>query len=73
MSAETTIPTLLTVKQFAEKHPWPSQAGLRWLIFNSGSNGFSRCIVRCGRRVLVNEGEFFAWIDGQNPSMTAAQ
>jgi len=54
---------LFTVRQFSERHPWPSQSGLRWLIFNAQENGFSKCIVRIGRRVLIDERAFFRWAE----------
>lgn len=53
----------ITVNQFARKHPWPTEAGLRWLIFNSKDNGFGKCIMRIGRRVLIDENAFFKWAD----------
>ena len=57
MSEATT--TLLTVQQFCGKHPWPSEAGLRWLIFHAKEKGFAKCVVRVGRRVLIDERAFF--------------
>ena len=56
----STPPTLRTVKQFRDRHSWSSEGGLRWLIFNSKSNGFEKAFVRLGRRVLIDEEEFFA-------------
>jgi hypothetical protein len=60
--------TLLTVRQFSEKHVAFTQAGLRWVIFNEKSNGLfeSGAIVRVGRRVLIDESRFFGWIDSIN-------
>jgi hypothetical protein len=69
--------TLLTVRQFAEKHSAFTQLALRSLIFNAvprycsvggrrqliAGNGLDRAILRLGRRVLIDEAEFFAWID----------
>jgi len=37
--------------------------GLRHLIFNAGSNGFDAVVRRIGRRVLIDETAFFAWVD----------
>ncbi len=28
--------------------------GVRWLIFNAKDNGFDKCIVRAGRKVLID-------------------
>lgn len=68
--------TLLTVRQFAEKHPAFSQGSLRNLIFNAQprisrkaaipGNGFDLCLVRLGRKILIDEEKFFEWLDRQN-------
>ena len=55
------IESLITIRQFCQKHPWPSEAGMRWLIFKSEENGLEKCIVRIGRRVLIDEKAFFEW------------
>lgn len=54
---------LLTVSQWSVHHPWPTPAGLRHLIFFAKSNGFECVIRRVGRRVLIDEAEFFRWLD----------
>lgn len=58
----------LTVNQFSEKHPAFTRGGLRALIFNENSNGIAKAgaIVRIGRKVLIDESKFFAWIEAQN-------
>lgn len=60
--------TLLTVKQFAEKHPAFPEGGIRWQIFNEATNGLaeSEAIIRNGRKVLIDEDRYFAWLDCQN-------
>jgi hypothetical protein len=65
--------TLLTVNQFADKHPAFSVGGLRWQIFNSAINGLdvSYSIVRLGKRVLIDEEKYFQWIDGQQERRSA--
>ena len=67
--------TLLTVRQFAEKHPAFSQGSLRNLIFLAESrasskghipgNGLDVALVRIGRKLLIDEAKFFNWIDAQ--------
>lgn len=59
------VSKFLTVKQFKEKHPWPSEGGLRNLIFYAETNGFNAVIRKAGRRVLISEEEFFKWLDSQ--------
>ena len=39
------IPTLLTVAQFCERHPWATPGGVRHLLFYRRSNGFDACVV----------------------------
>jgi hypothetical protein len=65
-------PVLLSVKQFAEKHPGFSQGSLRGLIFYAKSrestagtipgNGLEKALVRVGKKILINEGSFFQWL-----------
>lgn len=57
---------LLTVSQWNEYHSWPPIGGLRHLIFNEKTNGFSQAFKRVGRRVLIDETEFFACVARQN-------
>ena len=57
---------LFTVKQFSEKHPAFTIGGLRALIFNAKKNGFSNVIRRIGGRVLINEQDFFNWVNKIN-------
>ena len=54
---------LIPVTEWPKFHPWPPEGGLRHLIFHEKQNGFSRCIRRIGRRVLIDEDEFFLWAD----------
>ena len=62
---------LITVRQFPTKHPAFTTGGLRSLIFHESSNGLkaSGAVVRIGRRVLLDEAKFFAWIESQNEVM----
>ncbi len=67
--------TLLTVRQFADKHPAFSQGSLRNLIFLAekrktsmgvvNGNGLDVALVRIGRKLLIDESNFFKWIDAQ--------
>jgi hypothetical protein len=57
---------LIPLTKWNSFHEWPPQGGLRHLVFNAASNGFDRVIRRCGRRVLIDEGAFFAWVEKQN-------
>ena len=55
----------LTVEATANKYPAFTPQGLRWMLFNREQNGFNRCVVRIGRRVLIDEAEFVAWLKSQ--------
>lgn len=56
---------LIPVTQWPRHHSWPPIGGLRHLIFYSKQNGFDSCLIRAGRRVLIDEDKFFTWIDSQ--------
>jgi len=57
----------LTVQQFIAKQPAFNTGGIRSLIFNEHQNGLAKsgAIVRIGRKVLIDENKFFAWIESQ--------
>ena len=63
----TDTPILLTVIQFSAKHSFATPGGLRFQIFNAAENGLEKsgAIMRIGRRVLINEEKYFAWIESQ--------
>ena len=56
---------LIPVTNWNNYHPWPPLGGLRHLVFNRARNGFGAVVRRCGRRVLIDEAAFFAWVDRQ--------
>lgn len=56
---------LTTVRQTAELYAGFSTSSLRWLIFNQKTNGFSICVRKIGRKVLIDLDQFEAWIDAQ--------
>ena len=63
------LPTrLLTINQFIENHPFNTHGGLRYLIFNAKSNGMEKAkvIKRIGRKLLIDENNFFAWLEEIN-------
>lgn len=55
---------LIPVTKWNEFHTWPPIGGLRHLIFYENTNGFNHCVVRIGRRVLIDEVKFFEWAKG---------
>lgn len=64
---------VLTVRQFAARHPAFTEAALRNYIFYATprrsskgaipSNGLETALIRLGRKVLIDEGRFFTWLD----------
>lgn len=47
-------------------HPWPSVAGLRYLVQNAHRNGFCSVIIKAGSRVILREKAFFSWLEERN-------
>ena len=64
-SIEATEGRLIPLVHFNRYYPDPSTAALRWLIFTK-PDGFERCVVRRGRRILIDEAEYFRWLKGRN-------
>lgn len=56
--------TFVTVNQLAERQPALKVGGIRHLIFNEETNGLkeSGAISRLGKKILIDEGKFIAWI-----------
>lgn len=57
-----------TVNQFTSKYSAFTKGGIRALIFNESSNGLAKAgaVVRIGRKVLICDSKFFAWVESQN-------
>lgn len=55
----------VTVRQLSAKYPAFPEGGLRFWIFHAEKNGFAKCLRRVGRKVLVEEAAFLAWVDSQ--------
>jgi len=62
----------IPVSEWHNYHPWPKNGGLRYLIFHAKTNGFDQVIRRAGRRVLIDEQAFFAWMNQQGGSINAS-
>ena len=63
----TQVRRLIPVPLFNKFHPDPTPSALRWMIFKN-KDGFNRCVVRRGRRLLIDESEYFKWIEEHNAS-----
>ena len=58
---------LSTIKNAALKYADANitENSLRWLRFNGDENGFNKCIVCIGRKVLIDLDLFEEWMDEQ--------
>jgi len=56
-----------TVKNLPSKYPDAdfTESSIRWWLFNSKDNGFSKCVVRVGRKILIDVERFEEWLDNQ--------
>ena len=59
------VRVLIPIPRWSERHQYPSERQLRWLIF-TGKDGFDSCVVRVGKRVLIDEELFFEWVERQS-------
>ena len=59
-------PLLLPVRTFCERHPEIPEGTIRSLIFNADKNGFDQCIIRIGRKILINVDSVYRWLDEKN-------
>ncbi|QQR81957.1 MAG: hypothetical protein IPJ69_00820 [Deltaproteobacteria bacterium] len=57
---------LIPITKWNSFHAWPPTGGLRHLVFYAKDNGFDSCLIRIGRRVLIDEQKFFVWVDNQS-------
>ncbi len=66
LNAKQLSSRLIPVPKWNDYHDWPPQGGLRHLIFHEKTNGFASAFKRVGRRVLIDEAEFFRCVQKQN-------
>jgi hypothetical protein len=53
---------LLTIKQFCEVYPWPSESAMRAYVYRAAELGISDAFLRVRRRVLIMPQIFFSLI-----------
>ena len=68
MIEDSQMADLHSVNNFVKKHQSFTVGGLRNWIANDYRNGLkeSGAILRVGRKVLINDEKFFAWIESLN-------
>ena len=54
-------PKFGSVREVSERYPFTEPA-LRYLIFNSKKNGLDTCLIKIGKRILVDLSAFETWI-----------
>lgn len=47
------------------KHPTFTTHSLRHYVRNADRNGLDRAVKRLGRKILIHEARFLAWLDGR--------
>lgn len=57
---------LIHIMDWSKHYDYPSLSMLRKLVFNAQTNGFKKVIRKIGKKVYLNESEFFKWVDEQN-------
>lgn len=55
------LPTLLSIKDFAAKHPFMSENSIRWVLFKNPP-GLEECLVRVSSRIYLIEDRWLAFI-----------
>lgn len=57
------LSNLLSVSQLVEQYPHLfTEGSLRWMIFQRRQNGFDACIVRIGRKILIDVDQLRIWM-----------
>ncbi|SCA63054.1 hypothetical protein SCG7086_AI_00070 [Chlamydiales bacterium SCGC AG-110-P3] len=64
-SNEQDIPVLLSIRDFANKHPFMSENSIRWLLYKD-QPGLEDCLVRVSRRIYLKEKSFFDFLTSLN-------
>lgn len=62
----------MTVPMLAEAYPAFPEASLRWLLFKRASNGLEAAVIRVGRRLLISEAGWRAWLEGNREAKPPA-
>ena len=57
---------LIPIPEWNKYYSYPTQGGLRSLVFQAHKNGFDKVIRRIGGRVLIKEDAFFQWVEDTN-------
>ena len=53
---------LIPLTKWNDYHDYPTVSSLRHLVFFEEQNGFSQALRRIGKRIYIDELEFFKWV-----------
>jgi hypothetical protein len=56
------LANLKTPRQIVDCCPGLTIGGLRAMLFHSRTNGLESCVVRLGRKLLIDEAAFVRWL-----------
>lgn len=56
------LANLKTPRQIVDSCPGLTMGGLRTMLFHSRTNGLEACVVRLGRKLLIDEAAFVRWL-----------
>jgi len=59
------LANLKTPQQIVDSCPALTIGGLRMMLFHSRTNGLESCVVRLGRKLLIDEAAFLRWLTTQ--------
>jgi hypothetical protein len=59
----------LSVRQAVQAYPWLSEGTVRWWIFIGNQNNFESCILRIGRKILIDREKFEYWLTTNPPAI----
>jgi hypothetical protein len=62
----------LTIRQTSQAYPALTESALRWLRFNGDANGFNRCVLAVGRKLLIDADAFERWLETHRDGQAAA-
>ena len=54
---------LVTVQQLCQRTPAFKEQTVRQLLFDRHSNGLDKAVRQLGRKLLIDEEQFFRWVD----------
>ncbi len=66
MIVKRRVHKIMTVKQFCEKYPWPTEQALRKYILRAEKYNLEEAFIKIGRSVVIDVYRFFECVRKQN-------